>query len=422
MADLAITAVGDSYYVTTDEVVLEFAQLREHSDGMTAEVTITLTVSGHQHWGRVSLASAVSRSSYIKALGAHDCKRLPRDFDTACFAVVRRERQGQPPQPLVATPATAEQWLVQGIIPRGETSVVYGDGGAGKSLFALGLACAGLTGQPLGRSLRWLVSPLTAVLYCDWESQRADHEARLWGLVRLHGTGEPITGIYHKAMSRPLTDMISSIRRDVADVKADLVIIDSLGPASGAEPESPDAAVRTMNALRSLGSATRLVIAHVSKAQADQDKGARPFGSVFVQNLARSTIEARRDDTAEEGTMVVTYSHRKANRGGLLKPTALRYAFGDDGQINVIHAEPDLRSSGLPVRILDLLKGGAHTVPAMAEELGEEAATVRVTLNRLANRNTVVRLDEASGGGKGNKTLWGLALTRHRANRNTSSA
>ena len=131
---------------------------------------------------------------------------------------------------------------------------------------------------------------------------------------------------YYRAMTRPLTDVISAVRRDVDTLGADLVFVDSLGAASGSEPEGSDSAIRTMNALRSLSPASRLVAAHVSKLAADQAKGSvRPYGSVYVRNLARCAVYASVDTDpvpGEDHQLVVTYTHTKANnaRGSPPRP------------------------------------------------------------------------------------------------------
>ena len=71
-----------------------------------------------------------------------------------------------------------------------------------------------------------------------------------------------------------------------------------------------------MNALWSFAGTTRLVLAHVSKAAADQLSGAaRPYGSVFVRNLARSAWELRRAEEAGPDELLIAAYHRKSTAG-----------------------------------------------------------------------------------------------------------
>src|SRR3989442_2622213 len=140
-------------------------------------------------------------------------------------------------------------------------------------------------------------------------------------------------------MTRALADEAPQLRADVARHGVELVIVDSLAPACGAEPEGADAAIRAMNALRSFAGTTRLVIAHVSKLAADQPKGAtRPYGSVFVRNLARSAWELRRSDEADEELVVAAY-HRKRNEGRRSSPFGLTLGFAAHGAVTVQGSE-----------------------------------------------------------------------------------
>jgi hypothetical protein len=410
MPEIQVQPVGDHYLVTLPEFVLEFAHVRDHSEGLAAELTIYRVATGERHWGKLSLASPVARASQVKAVErGGPCPGLAAILDEACYQVTRLAREGTPAVPLVAQAPTAAAWLVPGLLPLGETSILYGDGAAGKSLLALALAVAACTDAPLAQAERWRVAPCRGVLYLDWESRREDHAERLWGLARLHGTGEPVTTIRYRAMARGLTEELSAVAQDAARAPTDLVIVDSLGAASGAEPEGADAAVRTLNALRTLAPATRLVVAHVSKAGADMDKGRpKPYGSVYVSNLARSTVLAVAADQVAPDELMVTYHHTKINRGPKLPARALSFAF-DGGEIAVRVVDPDLARAGLSEQIIAALRSGAENVTTLADTTGASEATLRTTLTRLEKRGTVVRIGDF-GPGRGRETQWGLGL------------
>jgi AAA domain len=408
--EFQVQPLGDKYLATLPEWVLEFAHVRDHSDGLAAELTIYRVATGERHWAKLGLASPVARASQIKAVERQGpAPGLAGILDEACFQVTKLARDGAPAVPLQAQPPTTDAWLVPGLIPLGETSILYGDGAAGKSLLALALAVAGCTGEPLTRHERWRVAACRSVLYLDWESRREDHAERLWGLARLHGQGEAVTGIRYRAMTRGLSDELGAVTQDCALTPTDLVIVDSLGAASGAEPEGADAAVRTLNALRTLAPATRLVIAHVSKLGAEMEKGRpKPYGSVYVSNLARSTVLAVAAEQVAPDELTVTYHHTKINRGPRLPARALSFCF-DGGEIAVRATDPDLGRAGLSEQIIAALKAGQETVTSLAKDLSVSDGSVRKTLQRLENRGTVIRLSD-SVGGRGKETQWGLAL------------
>lgn len=417
MAEIKFKKIGDSYFASLGDLVLEFSQIREHSDGVVTDVSATSQTTGHTHWARVTLASAMSRNTFVKSLtDAGVPPPKSGDFAQACHLVVKAERTGEPVEALEPEAPAPDTWLIPGWMPRSETTVLYGDGGVGKSLFCLAVALAGLTGSAIGGSSAWPVGQISSVLYLDWESGRKDHRARWWGLTVPTGQPAP-AGMYYKPMHRPLTDSLSAIRADVSRLKVDLVIADSLAPACGAEPEGSDAAVRTMNALRSLEPATRLVTAHVSKTAADAAKGAaRPFGSVYVRNLARSTIYVTQEEQAEQDERVVTYMHTKSNNGAIQRPTALRYMFDEEGHVVMEPHEPDLSRAGLNSRILAALRAGAQDIGTLAEDLEENQAAIKKALQRLEKRDNVVRLLGTTAG-RGNKQQWGLANQPGRVNR-----
>jgi hypothetical protein len=144
------------------------------------------------------------------------------------------------------------------------------------------------------------------------------------------------------------------------------------------------------------------VLAHVSKAAADNRAApGRPFGSVFVRNLARSVWELRRSGE-EEDDLVVGLYHRKVNSGRLHRPLGLRLTFGEDG-IRMAGTDPandaDL-ATGTTVthRILRTLAWGAMGTAELASGVGSKEASVGALLRRLRERGRVVRLEDGRWG------------------------
>ena len=392
------------------DITLEFSRITEHRETLHTEVTVVSQATGEVGWTRLNVLASRTRADFARQLTETDPSQdWVALLEQACKALVRHLRAGQPPVPLVSAAPPEERWLVPGLIPRSEVSVLFADGGSGKSLLALALAVAGISGHAL--TDRWRVHDIQRALYLDWESDLATHAGRLHGLT-YYREQPPERSLLYRQLHRPLTDHADELQAIVAREGIDMVVCDSLAPACGPEPEGADAAVRTMMAFRSLAPATILVLAHVSKQAAESTGKARPFGSVFVQNLARSTIEARRQESGgDDGELVLSLYHRKCNIGRLAHASAIAFGFEADGGITIREERADAARLALPEQILECLSGQKLSVSTIAEETGASASTVRSTLARLENRGKVVRLSVASGG-RGKETEWGRVDTK----------
>jgi AAA domain len=417
--DLVLKPIGDSIWVVSNTrgVTIEFSRIVEHHDSLSAEVLIAGT-DGHEiHWGRVNLVSTQGRSALVKVLEeAEPTGDWRRITDRSCRMVAKHVRTGEPAVPLIAEPPSPEQYIVDGTVPKDQPTVLFGDGASGKSFTALALSVSGLLRRQL--SARWRVAPLRRVLYLDWEASRAEQQARLWRLTQGFKS-EPVDGaLLHRTMRRPLIDDIVAIRAEVARQQVDFVVVDSLAPACGPEPETAGSVVPCLLALRSLAT-TVLIIAHVSKSAADAKAPARPFGSVFVQNLARSVIEARGSESeGDSRDLVVTFFHRKVNSGARRPPSALRFEFAPSGVITISPGSPDSSGASVPFRILQALKSGPKKPGQLAEELDEPAPSIKKNLQRLENRDAVMRIPGHEAGGRGKEQEWALVTNRD-ANRDT---
>jgi hypothetical protein len=397
------TTVGDDLVLSWPayKVSIALSRLHEGRDGITSELVVASDIHGEIHWGRLNLLSTPARAGLVKTL-VEAAARAPWALllERACRLAALHLRAGSPVICLMPRRAPATRHLIAKLVLANETNVLFGDGGSGKSLLALSLAVAASTGQALPGGLVPAAAAVR-VLYIDYESCVEEHEDRLAGLLAGLGIREA-PPILYRQMIRPLADDAAVLRAEISTHKVGFVIVDSLAPACGAEPEGADAAVRAFSALRSLG-VSRLVVAHVSKVMADQRAGAsRPFGSVFVQNLARNVGEVRKAEDDGDDALVIAVNHRKFNGGRLFPPFCLRFEVKPDattlhGHDIGKHADLLARTS-LTFRIKKALTAGARSVPELMEETGGTKDTIDRTLRRWREKGTVIRVDDGRWG------------------------
>jgi len=405
---------GDEFLVRWPEhkVACALTAIHENGDGVHAELAVTHD-GVDVHWGRLGLASTQAREGVVRKLDAIVRETPWRSIlEMTCRETVRSLRATAATVTLHGRRSTGPHYLVDPLFPLNAVTVFAADGGSGKGHLAVPVALAVNHAAALPEGI--FATTRAEVMYLDWESDQADLDDRLYRHARGLQLGD--VHIHYRRMYRALSEEAAALRADVSRLNIGFLIVDSLAPACGPEPEGADAAIRTFGAIRSLGPLTVLCLAHISKASADQRGPARPFGSVFVQNLARSVWELRRDPESED--LLIGLYHRKVNRGRLSKPLALRFRFTPDA-ITLLPADiqeaADLAGrTSVTTQVLAALRPGTKTAAVLAEELGISVETIGRTLRRLskADSGRVVRLSPEGVIGRGAEALWGLRTSK----------
>ncbi|HET7713868.1 MAG TPA: AAA family ATPase [Patescibacteria group bacterium] len=397
----ALTPTGDGYILEWPAGIrAEVERITEHRDELTAEVTINskrLPSPGLLHSARLNLVSSQARNTLAKALSVRE-----PDLDwggvveALCFLVREHYRAGDPAIAIQSyVPSPAAPWVVEPFVERGGCTVIFADGGTGKSLLAMGISCtlAG-THDVLGRR-HGTPQP---VLYLDWETDADTFYHRIQAIAKGHGTTVPT--IYYRRQVASLAEAAPTLRKEVIKLGIGMVVVDSLGPARGGEPESAEATIKLFNAARSLG-VPWLALDHVTKSQGNDST--RPFGSTYTHNLARLTwgLDKAQEDSAD--ATVVSWSNHKRNNGRLLGKIGMRLSFVTDPTdrlMMVTFQRVDLLETDLadkmPLhnRIAYTLKRGPMTVDQLAGELQANRDSVSRALRRGLDRIFVKLGDE----------------------------
>lgn len=402
-------------------IELGFSHLSEEHHSWRGELTVArLDVeerrTGFLLWQELNLGAGQTRSAVANQLvAASQNDQIPwrQLLEYACLHTVQLLREGEPVVDLGASePSQDVRWLLRRFLPDDETTTIFAEGGSGKSILALALGVSVEAGRPLLSC----IEPVRAgpVLYLDWETHRGELGRRLWWLARGHGLDAPARVLYLRP-HRPLVDEIKRIRTLTRERRIALVILDSLGPACGGEPERAQTMIDTFDALRELSPAARLVLSHVAKNGGDDPSRRRtPFGSVYVRELSRVVWELR-GTPVRDGTNLGLFL-TKSNYGQLPSPLGVHLTINDADRTMAlttiaVASDPDLAyAAGLSFRIANLLgKTAPLTTNELAEELDAKEGVVRATLNRMTN---VVRVSNHQTGGRGNVASWALKSLR----------
>jgi hypothetical protein len=380
---------GLGYLAGWDDVLAEITvdHLRRRSGELHGEIMASsgLVSRGHLHRANFNLSSTTARDRLAKFLAA---KSTPHTIDWGamledfCTRILEAERKGAPIQQVGRMPLrVAQAYTVHPLVPSGKTTIIYGAGGTGKSYVATAIGVCVATGRV------FLGLPVQAgpVLYLDWETDAYEVDERVKRVSR--GLGVPAPEIHYRACAGPFEDIAEHVAGFVAEFGIGLVIVDSVGMASAVSHEGGDAnegAIRLFTGLRYLNT-TILAIDHITGADVGSDKSAaKPYGSIYKVNLARSVFELRRSREDGDGAHLGLY-HRKVNSGRLEKPIGIRVDHIDDvvrfSKEDIVEADL-VMAEGNSARILRALRTGPKTVEQIAEDTGLSQGVVRTTLNR----------------------------------------
>lgn len=218
--------------------------------------------------------------------------------------------------------------VLEGLVPDGAVTILYGDGGLGKSYLALCIATCVCLGRPIfGRQVE-----KRSVLFIDTEMDGEEFRRRAYQVARGIGLSEPPEGLYYWHLAGVLDcgKALEEARRVSQRSGAPLVfvIVDSLsGACPGMDLSDAQDIIPLFKGLQKIG--TVLAIDHI-RHQGPQKDGApvtdsRPFGSVFKYHLVRSAVQVTK---AKGGGL--TLSQTKANFGALSTPLYVALEFSEN--------------------------------------------------------------------------------------------
>lgn len=387
-SEMRFARSGMGYVGLWDQGAIQMTidHLRRRSGELHGEMVVESGVvargGGHLHRASFNLSSSTTRKRLAEMLAE---RSKPNEFpwldhlEEFCTMVLEAERKGTPVMTIgnLERPP-AESYLIDPLLPAGKTTIVYAAGGTGKSYLAVLAAVMVAAGKP---TLGWKVTR-GRVLYLDWETDHYEVDERMKRVAA--GLGVPTPEILYRSCAASLEDMAEQMARYVSDERVALVVVDSVGMASGTAREGGDAnesALRLFAGLRHIGS-TVLAIDHITGEDVKSDKRvAKPYGSIYKVNLARSVWELR----AGEDPAHLALFHRKVNRGSLREPIGIHVDHGDHSVSFKREAVDDTRlvkGMGTASRIQRLLIDGPMTYNELTEALDLPTNAIRTAVSR----------------------------------------
>lgn len=378
---------GYSVYWPTQNVLVLIEYLAKQPQGLVGEVTITIAEATLCESLRCNLnTEAKTKAIAKKAHESYGLLSLPewaRLVETTCVLVLRRYREGEPLRLLtIDTPVEPLSYQINPLLFRNKPTILFGDGGLGKSSIAL--LCAMLVAT--GETVAGLSALRGRVLYLDYEDDVSVHARRLRAIAACHPNLKTAE-VRYQAATEPLCNIVHTLLRRVQSERIDFLVIDSLAPATGGDA-SAEAATKGFKAIRQLNVGT-LILAHIPKTN-EQEQASSIYGSVFFKNFARSTWELKKEQEVGADELVLGLFNRKSNLSRLHHPIGIRVQQNAEG--SAIQYDPcDLRETlelekGLPVasRIRNFLErdGGMYSAKEIADAIESPLATVKVTLSR----------------------------------------
>ncbi len=263
--------------------------------------------------------------------------------------------RGVPLWDLDAADVPSKRWVLEGLVPEAEPTLLAGHGGAGKSMFALHFAVCVASGKPFFG----IAVERRPVVYLSGEDDAETVRRRVQGILRQFGlcaadvagwltvidaTDAPelfgpqdVDGSSSRSRFRRVgpTDQYTKLRDAPCLAHGCLLIVDNASDTfAGDENSRPEvrAFVRALKALVKPHNGAVLLLAHVGKATSrgqDQGNWEAYSGSTAWHNSVRSRLFLKDED---DGGAVLW--HQKSNHGRKREPLRLRRL--DDGTFTAV--------------------------------------------------------------------------------------
>lgn len=303
-----ITIEGSGYRVDWPSVGVHII-VRYIKKNFKAQVASYLNDVG-VHRSNPVLDNDKSMEDYIKK-----CKREKpyEDFgvnwDRVCNdlsgIIIDTVRAGTPETVLGDVPPDESvAWRVDNLLVE-DTTVLWANGGTGKSFFALWLSTLISEGLEYVNTDHGLIVEPGNVLYLDYETTQAQIASRVRKIHNGLGIDRP-SKIVYRHMELPLVQDVDTIRDIVHKRNIDYIVVDSMGLAVDGELESAAEVLEFFRSLNTIGLPS-LVISHANKS-------GNLFGSAYTSNAARSVWEcSQTEGSFAKGGIDFQLFHRKAN-------------------------------------------------------------------------------------------------------------
>ena len=405
MIDPIITAQIGGYLLDFKDsgVVVKVGRLDVHKSGkVTGELTIRIGEYTKLPPSDFNFSADKTRGMTAKSLGM----KYPDDkvdwvelFDYLAEKVQELARQGDPVKEIWAEDdAEPPEFLVDPIIYKNQSNIIYGEKGVLKSslAYALGM-CMTLPWHDNPLELKVPDRPIIS-LVLDWET---DEKIFKWSLSRLkRGMGIPDVSLQYRRCYLPLSEQLEEIEKIIDDKKVNVLIIDSLAAAaSGERGELNSQSALSFNmALRKLN-LTSLIIAQTSK---DPEGKKTILGSGIFTYYARNIFELCKSEDMDSNRVHSAMFHRECNLGQKHKPIGFCMEFqGKHGPLSITRESVTVSEFIGKVNdtnaVADAVKDGLKSVKDIAEITGLKESSIRTYCGRLEVKGKMVKVGDRWG-------------------------
>ena len=417
-----VNATGDVTVMWEEQGITAMVeQPAKDRERIKCRLTIKTTSHGYLY-GPISfdLLSGTKRLEAVRALKQRQDEDWATILEYVCRLAVSSLESSSDFVDMTTYQRTEEKrntWLIDGFLAKNKPTLIYADGGTGKSMFTVALAMSVASGLNIIPELEVNESTGGSVVYLDWEAELEDHDDRTqWICNGLDSNKWSVNdfNIHYIRCRTSIFQMQIQIQKRIEETGAQLLVVDSLVPSVDSDANDADTARRFYQVLRSLDIPS-LIISHTTKNPGDVDSKAKPFGSAYWWNQARSVWEIRKEQSAGDNYTDLAIINRKSNNWSIVEPIGVRMITEDmQSSEPKVTFEPitlatqnNSLSKVVPIkaRIMSLLNGTIEgmSVKDIADELEENMDSVRQALRRGLGSAFIQSVDQTN-----NSKVWKL--------------